>query len=189
MSSVDIHAHVDVPEIGPLVAGQPGFERELSEQLATFGAASIKLNIELSQTSYRPMLDDLGHRLGLMDAARVDIQAVSVSPVLYHYWAEEGLAKEIVAIANDSLVSFVGARPDRFAGLATVALQHPELAAAQLQEAMGRGLRGVEISTCLPDRELDDRSLDPFWTVAEELGAFVFIHPWGCSLGSRMAPA
>ena len=50
-------------------------------------------------------------------------------------------------------------------------------------------MRGVEISTSVAGRDLSDRSLDPFWAAAEELGSFVFIHPWGCSLGSRLALA
>ncbi|HEY2518680.1 MAG TPA: amidohydrolase family protein [Streptosporangiaceae bacterium] len=187
---IDIHAHLDVPAVGGLVEGQPGLAAEQAEQLATFGPESIKQNIELMQTDYRPLLDDLDVRLAQMDAGRVDIHALSVVPTLYHYWADALLANDIVAAANEHIAATVARRPDRLAGLATVALQHPDLAADQLRMAHTQlGLRGVEISTSVPGRDLSDRGLDPFWAAAEQLGSFVFIHPWGCSLGPRLALA
>ena len=187
---IDVHAHLDVPAVAALVEGQPGLAADQAEQFATFGAESIKHNIELMQTSYRPLLDDLSVRLAQMDAARVDIHALSVVPTLYHYWAEALLANDIVAAANEQIANTVAQQPDRLTGLATVALQHPELAADQLRMAHTElGLRGVEISTSVAGKDLSDRDLDPFWATAEQLGSFVFIHPWGCSLGSRLAPA
>jgi aminocarboxymuconate-semialdehyde decarboxylase len=185
---IDVHAHIDVPAISGLVQDQPGLAAEQAEQFATFGAESIKRNIELMQTSYRPLLDDLGTRLAQMDASGVDIHAISVVPTLYHYWADAPLANDIVAAANEHIAAAVAEKPDRLAGLATVALQHPELAADQLRMAHTQlGLRGAEISTTVAGRDLSDPELDPFWAVAEELGSFLFIHPWGCSLGSRLA--
>ncbi|WP_406175098.1 amidohydrolase family protein [Streptomyces canus] len=45
----------------------------------------------------------------------------------------------------------------------------------------------MQISTSAgPGRELDDPSLADFWAAAEELGAAVLIHPWGCTLGERL---
>jgi len=188
MRSVDVHAHVDVPAIGPLVQGQPGLAAEQAGLLATFGLDSTRLNITLASTTYRPLLDDLATRLAQMDESGVDVQVVSTVPTLYHYWAEPALAADIVAAANSHIAQFVAQRPDRFVGLAAVALQHPTAAAEQLCAATKeQGMRGVEISTSVAGRDLSDRSLDPFWAAAEELGSFVFIHPWGCSLGSRLA--
>ena len=188
--TIDVHAHIDVPAIDGLVRGKPGLAAEQADQLATFGAESVRRNIELAATSYRPLLDDLDSRLAQMDASGIDVQAISVVPTLYHYWADRGLAVDIVAAANEQIAAAVAARPARLTGLAAVALQHPELAAEQLQAAHARqGLRGAEISTSVAGRDLSDPALDPFWAAAEELGSFLFIHPWGCSLGSRLAPA
>ncbi|MGD0698375.1 MAG: amidohydrolase family protein [Trebonia sp.] len=188
--TVDIHAHIDVPAIDGLVRGKPGLAAEQADQLATFGAESVRRNIELASTSYRPLLDDLGSRLAQMDASGIDVHAISVVPTLYHYWADRVLAADIVAAANEHIAAAVAARPDRLVGLAAVALQHPQLAAEQLRAARARqGLRGAEISTTVAGRDLSDPALDPFWAAAEELGSFIFIHPWGCSLGTRLAPA
>jgi aminocarboxymuconate-semialdehyde decarboxylase len=190
LPTVDVHAHVDVEAVAALVEGHPGLEQERAAQLATFGLESIRRNVELATGPYRPMLDDVAVRLAHMDAGGVDVQAVSVIPTLYHYWADRGLAIELVEAANEHVAAVAAAAPDRLVGLATVALQHPEVAADQLRSAMlERGLRGVEISTSVDGRDLSDRALDPFWAAAEELGAFIFLHPWGCSLGERLATA
>jgi aminocarboxymuconate-semialdehyde decarboxylase len=47
------------------------------------------------------------------------------------------------------------------------------------------GLKGVEISTSVNGEELDAARLTPFWKKAEELGAVIFIHPFGTTLGER----
>jgi aminocarboxymuconate-semialdehyde decarboxylase len=70
----------------------------------------------------------------------------------------------------------------------TVALQHPDLAVRHLEQCVAElGLRGIQIGTSAGERELDDPALADFWTRAEELRALVLIHPWGCSLGERLA--
>ena len=188
MITVDVHAHTIVPEIFPLAAGQPGYRDEQDQQLRTFGRESVERNARLAAGDYAPLLSDMGSRLKAMDAAGIDIQAVSVIPTQYHYWADRALAGEIVSAVNEHIAAMAREQPDRLVGLATVALQHPDLAAAQLTEAVGRlGLRGVEISTSAAGRDLSDPFFEPFFAAAAELGAFVFIHPWGCSLGERLS--
>ena len=188
--TVDIHCHVDVPAIATLTAGQPGLLADQATQLTTFGPASTARNIELIRREYRPLLDDLDVRFARMDEGGIDVQAVSVVPTLYSYWADASLADEIVAAANEHVAQLVEQGRGRLVGLAAVSLQHPDAAAEQLRHAtLRQGMRGVEISTSVEGRDLSDRSLDPFWAAAEELGSFVFIHPWGCSLGSRLDTA
>jgi aminocarboxymuconate-semialdehyde decarboxylase len=188
VTTVDVHAHTIVPEAFPLAAGQPGYRDEQDQQLRTFGRESVERNAELAAGDYAPLLSDMGSRLMAMDAAGVDIQAVSVIPTQYHYWADRALASEIVSAVNEHIAAMAREQPDRLVGLATVALQHPDLAAAQLTEAVGRlGLRGVEISTSAAGRDFSDPYFESFFAAAAELGAFVFIHPWGCSLGERLS--
>ena len=185
MTTVDVHAHTLVPEVFGLVAGKPGFRDEQEQQLRTFGRESAERNAMLAAGEYALLLTDMTARLAAMDRAGIDVQAVSVIPTQYHYWAERGLAAEIVSTVNKHIAAMTS---DRVVGLATVALQHPDLAAAQLAEAMGKlGLRGVQISTTAAGRDLSDPFFEPFFTTASELRAFVFIHPWGCSLGERLS--
>jgi aminocarboxymuconate-semialdehyde decarboxylase len=185
---IDVHAHTLVPEVFPLVTGQPGFRDEQAQQLRTFGPESVERNAKLAADEYAPLLTDMSSRVIAMDAAGIDMQAVSVIPTQYHYWADRGLAGEIVSAVNERIAAMARDRPDRIVGLATVALQHPDLAAAQLTDAVEKlGLRGAEISTSATGRDLSDPYFEPFFGAAAELGAFLFIHPWGCGLGERLS--
>lgn len=77
----------------------------------------------------------------------------------------------------------------RLAGMASVPITDPELAARELRRACTElGLKGVEIGTSVGETMLDDPCLDPFYAAAEELGTPVFIHPYTCMLGTQTAP-
>jgi aminocarboxymuconate-semialdehyde decarboxylase len=67
----------------------------------------------------------------------------------------------------------------RHAGLATVPLQAPALAAEELRFAVtSLGLRGAMIDPNALGRPLGDRAFDPFWKAAADLGAPVMLHPF-----------
>jgi predicted TIM-barrel fold metal-dependent hydrolase len=184
--AVDVHAHVAVPAVEALIAGEPGHAEQQRIDAATLGDASMAYNrTHIAQLI--PRLTDLDLRLAAMDAAGVDIQAVTAVP-LPHAWAGRALAEQIITVSNEAVTKFCARRPSRLVPVGTVALQHPALAVGQLRHAMTvLGMRGVQISTSAgPDVELDDPRLAEFWVAAEELGAAVLIHPWGCTLGARL---
>jgi aminocarboxymuconate-semialdehyde decarboxylase len=66
-----------------------------------------------------------------MDEQGIDIEALSINP---NFWdkAERDLAAQIVKLQNEKLAEICAKTPDRFVGLASVALAHPDLAAEQL---------------------------------------------------------
>ena len=71
----------------------------------------------------------------------------------------------------------VRARPDRFAAFATTPLQHPAEGADELQRAVEQlGLVGTMLFGQTDGRYLDDRSFDPFWERAQDLGVPVYLH-------------
>ncbi|WP_435526271.1 amidohydrolase family protein [Microbacterium elymi] len=88
---------------------------------------------------------------------------------------------------NRLVAEHVAAAPERLTGLGLVPLQHPARIVECLDDAvLGRGLAGVEISSFAGDVELSDERLEPFWARAAQLGAIVFLHPFGCSLDERL---
>ena len=72
----------------------------------------------------------------------IDVEALSINP--YWYRAGRDVAAELIKVQNETLVEFCAANPDRFVGFATAALQHPELAAEQVEHAVKKlGFKGV----------------------------------------------
>ena len=119
-------------------------------------------------------------RLQIMDQQGVDVQALTINSGFWWYAADADLARKIVQAQNEGLAAWIAAHPDRFVGTATVALQHPELAAEQLQDGVKRlGLRGASIGGHMMGEDLSLPKFDPFWAKAAELGVPVFMHPGG----------
>ncbi|MEE9253531.1 MAG: amidohydrolase family protein [Pseudomonadales bacterium] len=185
---VDIHAHMLVQAVEALVADHADRRAALRQQAEASSSESTEHNRAL-MTGYLPRLTDVDVRLAAMDAMGVDMQAVSISPTQYYYWAVPDLAREIATAANEHIAEVCASHPDRFVGLAAVTLQHPQLAADQLAHATKElGMRGCQISTRIGEVELADPRHDVFWKRAEELDAVVFVHPLGCTLSERVKP-
>jgi aminocarboxymuconate-semialdehyde decarboxylase len=76
---------------------------------------------------------------------------------------------------NEALAGLLGDHR----GLATVPLQDPLLAAAELTVAVrDLGLRGAMIDPNALGRPLGDTAFDPLWKAAADLGAPVILHPF-----------
>lgn len=186
--TIDLHCHALVPAVEALVADTPQKRAEPGLAEKSMGAASVAHNNATMLPTAGPRLTRIEQRLADMDAMGVDVQVVSPSPAQYCYWAEPELARAIVRAGNEGIAELCARHPDRLAGLGTLALQHPALACEQLDHAVKTlGLKGVEISTSVNGRELSDPSLRAVWQRAEALGALVFIHPFGTTLGERTA--
>lgn len=183
--TVDVHAHVLLPEIEALVDGLPGLAEAKALDARRNGPAALQVNGPMIGERIA-RLTDPAVRLAAMDAQGVDVQLVSPSPSHYHYWANEETAEKVYRLANEATAAHCSAAPDRLHGLGLVPLQHPEEAVRALEHALAQGLSGVEISSHAPGCELSDPAYEPFWSRAEETGAIVFLHPFGCTLDERL---
>jgi aminocarboxymuconate-semialdehyde decarboxylase len=155
---VDGHAHCAIPDVLDIVKGTD-LERGVSGSLN--GPLVVKPD-----------------RLAAMDEQGIDIQVLSINP--YWYGADRDLARRIIAAQNAGLAAICQAHPNRFVALASIALQHPDLAAEQLADAVAtHRLRGAAIGGSVNGEELSAPKFEPFWAKAEQLGAVVFIHPQG----------
>jgi aminocarboxymuconate-semialdehyde decarboxylase len=113
-----------------------------------------------------------------LDRRGLDLAAVSVAPTLFNYNGDVKQTLALHRMANDSIADMMAAYPGRFAGLATVPLQAPSLAIAELERAMlVKGLRGVEIGSNVGGRNLDEDDFLVFFQRCAQLGAFIFVHP------------
>ena len=149
--TVDVHAHCQVPE------------------------ANALMGLKVQQ----PSLVISSERVKTMDDQGIDVEAPSINPIFW-YKAEPDLAGQVVKLQNEKLAEICAVQPDRFVGLASVALQHPDLAAEQLEYAVKQlELRGALIGGNVNGEELSDSKFHPFWSKAEQLGVLIFIHPQG----------
>ena len=149
--TVDMHAHCHILEANALMG----------------------LKVQLPSLVISP------ERTKVMDEQGIDIEALSINPIFWSK-ADPDLAGQVVKLQNEKLAEICAAQPERFVGLASVALQHPDLAAEQLEHAVKQlGLRGALIGGSVNGEELSDPKFHPFWAKAEQLGVLIFIHPQG----------
>lgn len=130
------------------------------------------------QASRRDELADVGAgRLGLMDAAGISQQVLSVSgggADLLPPNAGPALARDY----NDRLKAVVNDRPDRFAGFAHLPMTAPDAAADELERCVTElGFCGALINGLTEDRFLDDPMFDPILARAAALDAPIYLHP------------
>ncbi len=156
IKTIDIHAHLVVPDV-----------------------AELLINTPLNEISFAPWQALNADRLDLMDQRGIDIQALSIN----RYWwyaADRDLAASVVKLHDEYLGAWVKQHPDRFVALSSVALQYPDLAANQLEYAVNElGHRGASIGGHVLGSNLSDPKYDVFWAKAEELQAPIFMHPDG----------
>lgn len=178
---IDIHAHLAVPPADALLRA--------SGQDAGFAFSSPETDVVNRELFGRigPKLTSLDVRIRDMDAAGIDIQAISPLPGQALYVVAPDVAREAARLTNDGIANAVAERPDRLVGMGVVPLQQPELAISELQRCIGElGLRGVEIPSHVDGRELSEPRFRPFFGAAEQLGVLLFLHPLGFSHGERL---
>jgi aminocarboxymuconate-semialdehyde decarboxylase len=152
---IDVHAHaavVEALELGGLKFGQGIWRPDLA----------IPATVD--------------QRIAAMDAQGIDMASLSINS--FWYDKDREVAAKICQIQNEALAELCARHPDRFVAFASVALQHPDLAAEQLEQGVKKyHLRGAAIGGSCAGKELSDPAFQPFWAKAEALGVPVFIHP------------
>ena len=154
VKTIDVHSHCVIPEamalMGQKIAGD--VKGQLDQVIV------------------------VENRLRAMDEQGIDMEALSINPSWYRL--ERDLVTKAIKIQNEKLAELCAAHPDRFVAYASVALQYPDLAVQQLEEAVKKlGLRGAAVGAKVGGDEFSDPKFHPFWAKAEELGVLIFIHP------------
>lgn len=182
-TTVDTHAHIQIAEAAEYITplydlGNIPFARYINDDTQT---------IQARQDADRDVaLTNVADRVAVLDTQNIDIQVVAPVPNQCYYMARGEHAAKVSRLVNDGVAAWVATAPDRFAGLGTAPLQDPELAAAELEYAVGTlGLKGVQILTNVEGEEVSSDRFEPFWAKAEELGAIVMLHPLGFTHAQR----
>jgi aminocarboxymuconate-semialdehyde decarboxylase len=192
---IDLHTHIlprDWPDLDAKY-GYSGFVR-----LDHYKPCCARMMV--GNRVFREITDntwDPKRRIEECDRAGVSMQVLSTVPVMFSYWAKPADALDLSRRLNDHIAEVVRGHPKRFAGLATIPLQDPDLAASELERCIrDLGLRGAQIGTHVDSSpltgrvdtiNLDNVSLQSVWSAAEQLDAAIFVHPWDM-LGKERMP-
>jgi predicted TIM-barrel fold metal-dependent hydrolase len=135
---------------------------------------------------------DLGHRLvdfqdtrlRFMDETGVEIMIASLNAPAIQGIPDVKRAVELARRANDVLAEEVAKRPDRFVGVAALAMQDPESAIAELERSVKElGFKGAlvngysQIAGSTKPIHYDLPQYRPFWRAVEKLDLPFYLHP------------
>jgi len=171
--NIDLHSH-----FFPVDAlRNPGKFRERApklviEQGKLSVTSQIGMRTGLGAGAYDPVA-----RIKALDEMRIDMQAISPSPILLFYWEEPAVAAHFSRKQNEAIHAVVENHPDRFVGFGSVPLQSIADSIAIAQEAKALGLKGLEIGNAVGERPLDDPLFEPFFEAAQALDLLLFVHP------------
>lgn len=174
--NVDLHSHViprrmlDAIRQAPATWGVRVEQHGASERLVHAQGYAYPLAAEFFEPAAK---------IESMDRRRLDVSVVSPAPPTFFYWADADTARAGARLINDGIAEMVAAHPARLRGMATLPLQHPEMAIAELERAVRQhGFRAVEIGTSVEGAMLADRRFRPVLRRCRELDVLVFAHPY-----------
>jgi len=173
---IDVHSHVIPSRIVDRIARSP---REFAARID--GAADARKVIHEQGYVYPLFAEfhDPQAKLESMDRKGIDIAVISPAPPMFYYWADVDLAVKAARLVNDGIADMVAHKPSRLRGMATVPLQHPDAAIAEMERVVhDYGFKAIEIGTSVEGAQLAEPRFRAILRRAQELRLFVFAHPY-----------
>jgi aminocarboxymuconate-semialdehyde decarboxylase len=173
---IDIHSHVIPARIVDQITRSP---KEFAARIE--GETSARKVIHEQGYVY-PLFDEFHDpeaKLESMDRKGIDISVISPAPPMFYYWADVDLAVKAARLVNDGIADMVAAKPSRLRGMATIPLQHPDAAIDEMERVVREyDFKAIEIGTSVEGVQLAEGKFRPILRRAQELGLFVFAHPY-----------
>ena len=130
------------------------------------------------------MADTGERRLAAMDEAGVERMVLSLGGAAIQDELDVAHAVERARTANDALAAIVAGHPDRYSAFASLPMQDPEAAAAELERTVREhGFKGALVNGYTSMGNLDSPSYYdeprylPFWERLAALGVPFYLHP------------
>jgi 2,3-dihydroxybenzoate decarboxylase len=142
----------------------------------------LKTVEDVEPERYRQVLARLGdfgeQRLAAMETTGIEVSVLSIAGPGVQIEPDAAKAVKIARDGNDFLAKEIQKRPDRYRGLAHLAVQDAKAAADELERCV-RDLKfcGAMINGHTNGQYLDDPANYPLWERAEALGAILYLHP------------
>jgi aminocarboxymuconate-semialdehyde decarboxylase len=169
---IDIHSHLFFSELFGL-AGDLGPRADRRDD----GTIALVTGCYSFPMGKRATLDTIPHeRIAELDAAGIDVQLVSGSPLWFFHHTAAEVAIRFARGFNDALAKFAAFSPDRFKAIGVLPTQDLAASLAELERAVQElGVAGLMIGTDARPR-LDDPDLDELYSAFEELDVPLLIH-------------
>jgi 5-carboxyvanillate decarboxylase len=175
MPLIAVEEHFMIPE---LAQAAQGFFSGPKAHGSGWQEATAALQDDARAAAGARLLDLGEERLAAMDAVGVARQLLLLTTVGNPQMLPAAEGTALARLANDRLAEAVAAHPGRYAGLACVAPQDAEAAAAELDRAINTlGLRGLVINSNIDGEYLDEDRFRPLLEAAAALSAPLYIHP------------
>ncbi|HEY5333307.1 MAG TPA: amidohydrolase family protein [Solirubrobacterales bacterium] len=144
------------------------------------GAETAREALESPLTNRDPIFTtDLPQRLELMDAAGVDVQALSFAAP--NVWSDQvDIRRRVTSSFNDGIAEVVRQHPGRFVLLAALPVPFVDAAIEEAARAFDElDAAGVCVCTQYDGHPIDDRRFDDLYAYLDQRKATVLLHPEG----------
>ncbi|HXP43995.1 MAG TPA: tryptophan 2,3-dioxygenase family protein [Candidatus Acidoferrales bacterium] len=176
MQVIDIHNHF-FPSSWPDLAARYGTPNWPWIKHTEPGKAEIMVGDRFFRHIYSACWDP-EVRLQEMDRDGVDLQVISVTPVLFAYERPVEHALDCAQLLNDAALELCSRGKGRLKSFCQVPLQDVDAACEELSRSMQAGHLGVQIGNHVGSKNLDDAGIVTFLHHCADEGAAVLVHPW-----------
>ncbi len=183
MKRIDTHSHVIPETIIDAMRAQPDlYKTKIGGTRGEYTFTRGKVTFDLIMEFY-----DADAKVESMERKGLDISYISPGPQIFFYGLRPDDALTAAGLVNDGLFKMVQARPERLRGMATLPMQHPDAAIAELERVVREyGCKAVEMGTAIGEEELADAKFRPVLRRLQELKMVVFAHPNTQGAGGRL---
>ena len=176
MLKIDMHSHI-LPKTMPNWTQKFGYGKFIHLEPNTDGSANMMQGGQFFRRIVENCWDEQ-LRIEEYKPFETQVQVVCTIPVMFSYWAKTADALELSRFLNDHIADLVVRYPKNYIGLATIPMQDPEAAIAELERAKAIGHVGIQIGSNINDENLSEEKFFPIFEACAHLGMAVMIHPW-----------
>jgi aminocarboxymuconate-semialdehyde decarboxylase len=124
-----------------------------------------------------PAMTDVAQRIEDMDRVGIDVEVVSLSTPNV-FFAEAQSQPGVARMVNDSYADLISRHPKRFKGFASIPMDAPDAALAELHRAIDElKLNGVILLSNIGGKALTSPEYRPFFEEANRIKLCIFLHP------------
>lgn len=174
---IDLHAHI-LPASAMAAANSGNDWHGSSIDHDDLGNPIIVTGDRRESMGGKAHYEPMTRRIERMDQMGVDMQVLSLSPILFRHYVPAGHAIAASRIVNDEIAGFAAQWPDRFSGYGSLPAQDSDQAVRELERVMRMpGMIGASLGTHVGGANWDEPQLFSILEAAQDLSALLFFHP------------